>query len=102
MIRSILKCFGVLLLIELILFICLAFTSMGDDKPAAIGRYFYWTLKYIFGFPLVLINDDYPYFLDHSSPTGAVICLGLLNDLILAAVLVGLVALGKRLFQTQK
>ena len=36
---------------------------MTDEKPVLIARFFYVILKYVFGFPVSLINNEYPFFL---------------------------------------
>jgi hypothetical protein len=87
MLRTIIKCFAILSGVELLLFLGLIATSMSDDKPAAIADYFYWVLKYPLGFPLVLLNGEYPYFLDHGGKAIEAILLGALNDIILASIL---------------
>jgi hypothetical protein len=102
MLRAIFKCFGFLLGIEFLLFIGLIFTVMTDEKPPAISELFYWPLKYIFGFPLVLINHNYPYFLDGGGTTIEVIFLGMLNNLILACILQGIFNILKPLLKIEK
>ena len=37
---------------------------MTDEKPVLIARFFYIILKYVFGFPVSLNNNEYPFFLD--------------------------------------
>jgi|SRR5450432_207446 hypothetical protein len=101
MVKLISKCVGILLVIEIILFISMVATSMTDEKPPAIGHYFYWTLKYIFGFPLVYLNKDYPYFLDsRKMPFGAIFLI-IINNLILALILIGFTRIYKRLRNTE-
>lgn len=41
---------------------------MTDEPVGFIGSTSYKFLKYILGFPLVLIDNDYPFFLDKSKP----------------------------------
>jgi hypothetical protein len=81
MLRAIIKCFGLLVAIELVLFIGWIATIMTDEKPPAIAGLFYWPLRYIFSFPLVFINHDYPFFVDTMIEF---ILLVTLNNLILA------------------
>jgi hypothetical protein len=102
MLRTIIKCFAILVGIELLLFIGLIATTMTDAKVPAIAGYFYWPLKYPFGFPLVLVNQDYPYFLDRGGTIIEVIFLGTLNNLILACILVGMLNACKRLLKIEK
>lgn len=82
MIKSVLKIFGVLIVVEIILFFGMLTTSMTDEQPPYISRFFYWTLKNIFGFPLVLINDEYPFFLDNKNFSLLAIFLIIINNLI--------------------
>jgi hypothetical protein len=70
--------------IEAILFIGVILTSMTDEKPPAISRYFYIILKYVFGFPLVMINSAFPFFLDSHEFRLSAIFMTILNNLILA------------------
>jgi hypothetical protein len=97
MLKAIVKCFGILVAIELLLFIGFIATVMTDEKPPAISELFYWPLKYIFSFPLVLINHDFPFFLEGGDSIMAVIFLGTLNNLILAFILVSIRNIYKKL-----
>jgi hypothetical protein len=96
-VRAIYKCFFILLGVEFLLFVGLIATAMTDSKPPAIAGWFYWPLRYIFSFPLVLINDNYPYFLDRGGTTMQFVFLGLLNNVILACMLIGIFAIWKKL-----
>lgn len=95
--RTFIKWISLLFVIEFILFVAMIATSMTDEKPPAIGHIFYWVLKYIFGFPLVYLNKDYPYFLDSQHmPVGAIFLI-ILNNLILVLGLIGITTIYKRL-----
>ena len=96
MLRTIFRFYAILFGIEFLFFIGLIATAMTDEKAPAIASYFYWPLKYPFGFPLVLINRDYPYFLDGGGTTIEVIFLGTLNNLLLAFILTGMFNACKR------
>lgn len=84
MIKYVLKTVAILIGVEAILFCAMIITSMTDEKPPFISRVFYWLLKYVFGFPLVLINRDYPFFLDSKHIPGVAIFLIIINNLLLA------------------
>jgi len=53
---------GLLSLFDVILFIALLLFVATDEKVSEIGRVLFFILKYIFGFPLVLINSKFPFF----------------------------------------
>ena len=82
--KKVAKIFGILLAVEALLFVAMIMTAMTDDKPPAMGEYFYWTLKWILGFPLVLINSQFPFFLDSHEFRISAIFMTILNNLILA------------------
>ena len=88
--KYILKVIGILIGIEIILFLGMIVTSMTDEKPPFISRAFYWALKYVFGFPLVLINENYPFFLDSKEIPSIAIVLIIINNLILAFIVFGI------------
>lgn len=90
MIKSIGKIIGILFAVDLILFLGMVLTAMTDEKPPAISGAFYWTLKYIFGFPLVILNKEYPFFLDNNHMPIIAIFLIILNDIILAYAIWGI------------
>jgi hypothetical protein len=87
MLKKIFKIFGILMALEAILFVAVVVTSMTDEKPSAAGIYFYWTLKYILGFPLVLINSQFPFFLESHEFRISAIFMTTLNNLILALMI---------------
>ena len=84
------KIVGILILLELVLFLAMIITGMTDEKPPAIGEVFYWALKYIFGFPLVLLNEDYPFFLDRKNMPGIAIILIITNNIIISLIIMAL------------
>jgi len=88
--KRILQIVGILFAFEGVLFIAVVLTSMTDDNPPEIGRYFYWTLKYVFGFPLVLFNSDFPFFLSNNKFPITAIFMIPLNNLIVALCIYGL------------
>jgi len=96
MLRTIIKYASICFVIELILFASMIVTSVTDEKPPLISHFFYWTLKYIFGFPLVFLNNNYPYFLDGTDLPAKAIFLILLNNVMLAFSLTGILSLWKK------
>lgn len=96
MIKYVIKTVGILIGIEVILFFGMIVTSMTDEKPPVVSRFFYLTLKYVFGFPLVLINRNYPFFLDSKNMPAIAIVLIIINNLLLALLIFWLV---KKLFR---
>jgi|SRR5215213_4399109 len=90
MVKNVSKIFGILLACDIALFIGMVLTAMTDEKPPAIGQAFYWTLKYIFGFPLVFLNNEYPFFLDSGHIPKTAIVLVILNNMVLAFAIQGI------------
>lgn len=78
------KIFIFLIVLELLLFVGMILTSMTDQTPPSISSFFYWTLKYIFGFPLVLVKNEYPFFLDSKHVPAIGWVLILVNNFILS------------------
>jgi len=95
MIKEVGKIVGILMAIEIALFFAMVITSMTDEKPPFIAGVFYWILKYILGFPLVLIDNNYPFFLAHKNMPVVAVPLIILNNIILALVILKV----KRLFR---
>lgn len=82
-------------------FLVMVITSMTDDKISALTHSAYWVLKYVLGFPMVLVKSDFPFFLDsiHLPIHPILIILSiLLNNLILSGPIVLLLRL-KQLFK---
>ncbi|OQP44255.1 hypothetical protein A4H97_33420 [Niastella yeongjuensis] len=103
MLKRILKYISLLLGFEFALFIALIITSMTDERPPEIAAYIGWTLKYIFGFPLVLVNNNYPYFLDRGdTPIVFIFFLTILNDFILTLGIIGIKTLFRKNLSTEK
>jgi hypothetical protein len=90
MYRAVRRIIIALLFIEATLFVAMVLTSMTDNRPPIIGQYFYWALKYVFGFPLVLIDPDFPFFLNGQAFPVTAIFMVILNNLILAIGLYGI------------
>ena len=87
MIKSIGKILGVLLILDFIIFLGMITTAMTDEKPSAVGKVFYWILKYILGFPLVIINNRYPFYLEATHIPAISVALIILNNFILAFII---------------
>jgi hypothetical protein len=84
MVKYVIKTVGILIGIEVLLFLGMMITSMTDQKPPGISKNFYLILKYVFGFPLVLINKDYPFFLENKNMPTLAIVLIIVNNLLFA------------------
>ena len=102
MVKKFIVIMGGLIILELVCFVGMFMCVMSDEPPpktaVMIGRFFYGTLKYIFGFPLVLINSNYPFYLDSSSPW--MIFLALINNSILSLLIITLLGGLKKLGKT--
>ena len=96
MIKSISKIFGVLVALDIIMFFGMIVTAMTDERPPAIGRVFHLILKYILGFPLVIINNHYPFLLDDKQMPSIGILLIILNNIILSFIIWGIIKAFKR------
>lgn len=84
MLSNIGKIFLIIFVIDILFFIGMIATSMIDEQPPSISKFFYWTLKYILGFPLVCIKGEYPFFLkSEQMPIIAIFLIGI-NNLILS------------------
>lgn len=74
--------------IELVLFVLMIFFSMTDESLGFFGRLFGWIFKYVIGFPLVLFNKDFPFFLESTNPPNYMILMVILNLLIQITLIV--------------
>jgi hypothetical protein len=87
MTKRLFKIIGVLIVAEAISFFIMIVTSMTDEEPPVIAKYSYWLLKYVFGFPLILVNKNYPFFIDAEKIPTSVILLVIINNTILALMI---------------
>lgn len=69
----------ILVSLEMALFLVMIFFLMADEPVGIIGKSICAAVKYVLGFPLVLINDDYPFFLNSSKPPAIMFPLLILN-----------------------
>lgn len=81
-IRSFIRTFFVLAGIEAAIFITMIFFVMSDEPIGMIGTSLGYIVKNILGFPLVLINSEYPFFMNSSQPANYMIPLIILNLII--------------------
>ncbi len=79
----------ILIGIEVFVFVLMIIFLMSDEPTNPIGRFLYLSLKYVLGFPLVLINEEYPFFLSSKNMPGQMIPLVLFNNLIQAVLIFG-------------
>ena len=82
----------------LTVFITMGLAMSGKNMQPHTGNMAYF-LKNILGFPLVLINKDYPFYLDCMKDCSfiKIICLSFLNIAILSLLLTGLVYLIRKI-----
>lgn len=76
------KTFFVITGIEIIFFILMIFFVMTDEPIGVIGKSLGVFVKYVLGFPLVLLNSEYPFFINSSKPPNYMILLIILNLII--------------------
>lgn len=60
------KIFFIICLFNAVMFACFLFLHITDEALSTIAVQQGYTFKYFCGFPLVLFNGDYPYFLNSS------------------------------------
>ena len=96
MIKSLAKTVLLLSVIEIFLFLLLIFTSMTDEKPVLIARFFYFLLKYVFGFPISLLNNEYPFFLDSNKMPTYGFLLIILNNLLIAVIILAVSRISRK------
>ena len=76
------KTFFVITGIEIVFFILMIFFVMTDESIGLTGKSLGIFVKYILGFPLVLLNSEYPFFINSSKPPNYMIPLIILNLII--------------------
>lgn len=86
--KSSIKIFGKTLLyiiiFEILVFILMIVFLMTDESKHGIGDFFQFIIKYVFGSPLVAINDSYPFFLNDKVIPNYMLLLVLTNNIIQA------------------
>ena len=95
-IKSLVKIVLLLSVIEIFLFLLLIFTSMTDEKPVLIARFFYVILKYVFGFPVSLINNEYPFFFDSIKMPTYGFLLIILNNLLIPVIILAVSRISRK------
>lgn len=86
MVKSIIKLVVILSGIDLILFVAMIIMSMTDETPSLFGQLIHWLLKYIAGFPIVFVNNHYPFFLEEPHIPIYAIVLVLTNNIVLSVL----------------
>lgn len=76
------KIFFAIAVAEFLFFILMISFIMSDEPIGLIGKSLVIVVKYILGFPLVLLNNEYPFFLDRNKIPNDMILLVLLNLII--------------------
>jgi hypothetical protein len=74
--------------IEVIFFIIMIFFVATDESVGIIGKSLGVFVKYVSGFPLVLLNSEYPFFMNSSKPPNYMILLIVLNLLIQTSIVI--------------
>jgi hypothetical protein len=69
---------------------------MTDEKPVLIARFFYIILKYVFGFPVSLNNNEYPFFLDSIKMPTYGFLLIILNNLLIALIILAVSRISRK------
>ena len=92
----IIKTLFLLIGIQLLVFVVMIVFVMSDEPANPIGSSLHYILKYILGFPLVIINDSYPFFLNSQEMPKMMIPLILINDLIQVGIILGIINLFRK------
>lgn len=79
-----------LIAVELSVFSLMILFVMSDESTSDLGKSLYFMLKYIMGFPLVLINKELPFFLESKQAPLLMIPLVLVNNLIQAIIILSI------------
>lgn len=69
---------------------------MTDEKPVLIARFFYIILKYVFGFPVSLNNNEYPFFLDSIKMPTYGFLLIILKNLLIAVIILAVSRISRK------
>ena len=69
---------------------------MTDEKPVLIARFFYVILKYVFGFPVSLINNEYPFFFDSIKMPTYGFLLIILNNLLIPVIILAVSRISRK------
>ncbi len=78
----------ILIGVEGLLFIIMIMFVMTDESVGIAEKSLGVIVKYILGFPLILLDKEYPFFLNHSKPPNYMIPLILTNILIQTGVII--------------
>lgn len=73
--------------IEILSFFLMIFFLMTDETVGAIGKTLVFIVKFVFGFPMVLVDSNLPFFLESKEFPTYMIPLAIIN-LIIQATLV--------------
>lgn len=85
--RRIIMSFFVILLIDFFMIILFIALHMTDEPLPIVANLQFGVLKYICGFPLVIINTEYPFFLSESTFPKQIIPMVIMN-IILQVILI--------------
>ncbi|MDR2206271.1 MAG: hypothetical protein LBE36_08985 [Flavobacteriaceae bacterium] len=88
MTKNFVKTFFIIVGIEVILFITMIFFTMTDESVGVAGKSLEIIVKYILSFPLVLLNREYPFFINSSNPPNYMILLIVLNLLVQTVIVI--------------
>ncbi len=88
LIWSFIKIFFAITGIEILIFILMVFFVMTDEPIGLVGQFMGTIVKYVLGFPLVLINSDYPFFIDSNKPPNYMVPLVGLNLLLQTCIVI--------------
>ena len=101
--KKVLKLFAGLFLLDLIAFAVLIFYSMSDEAPSKVIKPVFYFIKYCLGFPLVLINNKSPFFLNEDNINRiALISLVVLNNFLLSFFIIYIYSIICRLIKNKK
>lgn len=91
-VKLFLKIVITLVFVELLFFILMVLFSLSDEPVSPVGRFLGLLVENVIGFPLVLINHDFPLFFNSKIEPFYVIIL-IFTNLIIQAAMVFMVAM---------
>lgn len=69
---------------------------MTDENVSVVGKALTYLVQYVFGFPLVLLNSDYPFFLNSNTPPRLFLLLIATNLIIQTFLVLGIKRLKRK------
>lgn len=88
MLHGIIKTMVTLIMVEGLFFFVMIFFLMSDEGAHPIGQGIYYTLSNFFSYPLVLLDKNYPFFLESKEMPTEIIPMIMLNVFLQSLVII--------------